>query len=84
MLATGRPIVVLKSTAIAPARPWLETLRRRVAEALAGDLIQTTLEAVVNEATRQRVSGKPLTPILLDSIRRATLAVALLDSDDNR
>ena len=59
-------------------------MRRRVAEALAGDRIHTTLEAVVNEATHQRLSGKPLTPILLDSIRRATVAVALLDSDDNR
>jgi len=47
------------------------------AEALDRDLVETALEAALNEATIQRISGKPLTPFLLDSIRQATLGRGL-------
>jgi pseudouridylate synthase len=47
------------------------------AEAVDDDLMQNALEAALNEAATRRVSGKPLTPFLLDSIRQATLGRGL-------
>jgi pseudouridylate synthase len=47
------------------------------AEALDRDPMQTALETALKEATIQRISGKSLTPFLLDSIRQATLGSGL-------
>jgi pseudouridine-5'-phosphate glycosidase len=47
------------------------------AEALDRDLMQTALEAALKEAALQHISGKSLTPFLLDSIRQATLGRGL-------
>jgi pseudouridylate synthase len=47
------------------------------AEALDCELMQTALEVALNQASIQRISGKPLTPFLLDSIRQATLGRGL-------
>ena len=47
------------------------------AEALDRDLMQTALEAALKEAALQHISGKPLTPFLLESIRQATFGRGL-------
>jgi pseudouridine-5'-phosphate glycosidase len=47
------------------------------AEAVDHELMQTALDAALDEAAVQRVSGKSLTPFLLAAIRRATLGSAL-------
>jgi pseudouridine-5'-phosphate glycosidase len=47
------------------------------AEALDRDLMQTALEAALKEAALEHISGKSLTPFLLDSIRQATLGRGL-------
>jgi pseudouridylate synthase len=43
-----------------------------VAQSLDANMLQTTLDMALGEASARSITGKPLTPFLLDSIRRAT------------